>query len=297
MKRGFTLFVIVIVVVFAAVFIFTYMQKKPELAPSADTEVSVEVGNVAPVIENVAAIPAVTLLPAASTDVTFTFDASDPNGVADLDDATATADFDRGVEPTRSDGDGCAFVSELLGVRTYTCTVPMQYFDEAGLWTVTVGISDIAGPLTTTDATTTVTVNLLRDISIAPATVSFPTVIQGGVDIAASTDTTVTNNGNFVVPTDGTFDVTGSLLAGETTPADTIPTANFNAAGSSEIDPCATGTALVDSVATSIGTAALARGAIGNTEDIGYCLTSVPGAISSQVYSTVAGGTPWTLAI
>jgi hypothetical protein len=299
MKRG--IFIITIIAVLGISLVsagfFDYF-RDIDLSPSADTDVSVTVGNVAPVIVSVESISAVDLTPASTTDVTFTFVASDPNGVSDLDDSSATAEFTFGSEPTRSDTDGCSFVSEASGERTYTCTITMQSYDAPGSWTVTVGISNLTGPLTTTDSLNTVTLNLLRDISINPITIGFPTVIQGGTDIVSSATTTITNNGNFVVPTDGDFEITAYDLPGVTTPSDKIPAANFNAAGSSESDVCggATTTTLADSTATVISSAALARGDTGNTEDIEYCITLVPAGIISQDYSTT-GGTAWSLSI
>ena len=241
----------------------------------------------------------VTLTAGATTDVTFTFVAEDLDGSTDLNDATATASFSKTGEATRSDPDGCTRILETLpNQRTYSCTITMQYFDDNGIWDITVNIQDLSA--ITGIGASTFAVNLLRDIDLSPTLINYGIVVQGAANILSPIITTVTNNGNFDTATDGTLTIAASNLIGETNPAENIPAANFKAAGSSIgasvcTDPGAT--ALVEGISSSIPSINLPRGPPGsNTEEISYCLTLVPPAISSQFYSST-GANAWTINI
>lgn len=274
--------------------LFDWFKKNIDLAPSQPTDVRIEVGNVGPSITSISSIPAVDLNSApSSTAVAFTFSASDPNGVSDLNDASASANFTKLGEELRSSA--CSFLSQTGNERTYSCSINMQYYDSAGTWTVSVSIKDQANLMGSSSST--FNVNLLRSISISPATINFPTVVQGAANIISSVNTQVTNNGNFVVPTNGGLSITANNLIGESTSTENIPASNFRAAGSSESSTvCTTGDALVASTSAEITNINLPRGASGNTEDIAYCLTLVPSSISSQFYSAT-GGNAWTISI
>ncbi len=275
--------------------LFDWFKRDVQLAPQQPTDVRIQVGNVAPTIESVSPISAVNLNPAPSTtSVTFTFTASDRNGASDLVDTTATASFTKTGEQTRTAI--CSFQSQAGRRKTYSCTASMQYFDASGTWNVAVSVQDQSG--LTASSTTTFTVNLLRDISITPTIIGFPTVAQGDGNITSTSPTTITNNGNFVVPADGNLQVTAFDLQGETTPAEIIPAANFRIAGPAEAATvCITGTSLIPGSATAISSASLPRGTSGsNAADLTYCITFVPEGISTQFYSAT-GGSAWLIGI
>ena len=279
---------------FATAGIADWFKKNVRLAPSQSTDVRIEVGNVAPSITSISPISPVSLNPAPSTtNVLFTFTATDPNDVTDLNDASASSSFTKTGEPTRTGS--CVFLSQTGTERTYQCTVTMQYFDAPGTWDVAVSIQDSAG-LTGTSSST-FSVNLLTDITISPTIVNFPTVVQGASNVISSSPTTVTNRGNFQAPP-GTLSITAFDLAGETLPAELIPATNLRAAGSSGAAVvCSTGNALSNNVITPITSVNLPRGPSGsNTETIAYCLTLVPSAISSQFYSAT-GASGWIMTI
>ena len=269
--------------------------KKLQKSPSQQTDITIQVGNVAPIILNVQSIPTVNLLQGTTKDVIFNFTARDNNGVSDLNDASALAKFNKTGEPLRTGS--CILVETVGSNKKYQCTVQMQYFDDNEEWSINVSIKDIAG-LSGEDSTTSFTVALLKDISINPITTNFPVVDPGGTNIISSQDTEITNNGNFDAPLDGTLSVTSYNLTGLTNPSEFIPAINFNISGlSGKSTVCATGTNLSDETSVSIAGISLARGAVGNTENLTYCLTSVP-IISSQSYSTTGiGSQPWVIGI
>lgn len=294
-KRGVNKFVAIISIIAVFLLAVNFSQlifdKNVNLSPSQPTQVKVQVGNAAPTITNLQAIPNVNLNPAPSvTSVTVTFTASDANGASDLLDSSASAQFTNTGEPTRT---GTCYLQDTAGnEKTYQCAVAMNYFDKSGSWTVTVSVADTKAAAA--QSSSTFTVNLLRDISISPALINFPSVAPGDTNIIPADKTTITNNGNFQAPPGAILAIAYSL-SGETNPAQIIPAGNFKIAGSSQADVCGLGSSLTPSFPTPVTTSALSRGSTGNTETLSYCLTSVP-QISSQVYSAT-GGNSWIIAI
>jgi len=298
MKRGLAILLILIGAIIIATIVFLLLTKSDILlAPGGQTGVRVGVGNAAPQITALDTIPAVALSPAPSTTtVTFTFTARDPNGAADLDDTTAIATFTKIGETTRTDSP-CTFLSQAGKSKTFECNVDMIHFDGNGVWDVTVSIDDLLA-VQVTD-TSTFTVNLLKDITLNPPQIDFPTVAPEQTDIqpTGGQTTTVINRGNY----QGTISVISSDLIGETNPAQSIPATSFRVTGNSEAPTvCSTGTPLIAASTQVITSSSLPKGpndGISNVEDISYCLTLVPD-ISSQFYSaTVAGGNAWTIQI
>ncbi len=276
-----------------------WIREKIQLAPSEQTDVRVKVNDAPSILSIDTSFSPLTLLEGTTTDVVFQFTAQDLDGASDLNDATASADFSKTGEATRS-SPPCTRISETLpNQRTYQCTITMQYYDDDGLWDITASIQDNSG--TQGQGTETFTVNLLQDISISPALINFPTLVQGSTNIQSLANTQITNNGNFNTPTDGSIQITATDLTGEIISAETIPAINFRAGDISELASICTtgGSALSNAIATAIPSISLPRGQAGsNIGSITYCLTLVPGGISSQFYSaTQTGGNAWTIGI
>ncbi|MFA4953297.1 MAG: hypothetical protein WC584_03670 [Candidatus Pacearchaeota archaeon] len=293
-KRGIkTAIAIITIIICLSIAAFFLFQQKDEvnLSPSQPIGVQVQIGNSAPTITNVQAIPNVNLNPSPSTtNIIFTFTARDSNGASDLVDSTASAQFINTGEPTRTGT--CIFLSTAGKEKTYRCTVVMNYFDKSGSWTAGVSVADTQVAIAT--SSTIFTVNLLRDISLSPPLITFPSVSPGNSNVLSTQNTLITNNGNFEAPP-GTISATAYDLTGETNPLEKIPAANFKIAGSLQSNTCGLGEALIHSSTIVLTTSKLSRGQTGNTETIKYCLTSVP-EISSQFYSAI-GGNSWIIAI
>jgi len=325
-----TVWIIIVVVIVVLIWIFGFGGNDVMFSPLSDTtDVSVTV-NAAPTIVASSIIvdgdgtpldfdtptEDVDLIQAGTKLVNVQFVANDVDD--NLNDATATAQFTKSGEVDRplAGPQACTCVLNCAtDTRTYECAttgtnaIGMDWYDEnAADWTVTVAISDTLGIPATSGTTDIFTVNLLRDITIeAPKAVSFPTVSQGGTNIVSSANTLITNNGNFDwngASGDSSIDITATNLDGETTPAENIPAANFKAADDTESAsycPGASGTTLAVGT-TSVPSIVLPRGdgvPVSNQQgEILYCITLVPGGISSQVYSaTVAGGDEWTVVL
>ena len=276
-----------------------WFKEKVRLAPPpASTDVRLKVNDPPTIVSIDTTFSPVTLTAGTTKDITFQFTAQDLDGASDLNDAAATASFSKTGEATRSDPLCTRILETLPNQRTYSCTITMQYFDDNGIWDITVNIQDLSA--ITGIGASTFAVNLLRDITLSPPTVNYPTVVQGQTNTLSSANTQITNDGNFNTPTDGSIAITASNLIGETNPAENIPAANFRAGDISEVvTVCTTGGASLATTPVSIPSINLPKGIPGsNVGEITYCLTLVPLAISSQFYSTLPpGGTPWTIGI
>ncbi len=264
----------------------------------------VQPSNVAPTIVSVTPISPVNPTPGGATTVAFQFTAEDSNGATNLNDLTASGSFSKTGENTRNDVDGCSFVSQSGNQRTYSCSINMQYYDDNGVWTITVSIQDQAAA-TATNSANTFTYNLLRDITISPASFSFPSSFPGDSNLISISDTTVTNNGN-ADSTNTKLQITSNSLTGSVNPLESIPAGNFKAVGSSQAATvCTTGTILSNALAVDITSASITRGALDgnllytdNTETLRYCLTSVPTGISAQSYTANSvKGNQWVIGV
>ena len=286
--------------------LFNFFNRGPQKSATDSTDVAVVVGNALPTITTVTGLPA-TVSPASggTANVVFTFTASDANGASDLDDTTAKATFTKAGEITRTAN--CVFQSTSGNTKTYQCTVGMLYYDGNGVWNVAVEVKDKAvPPATATNAVNSFTYNLLRDIAIQsclgascdppPASIGFGnSVAPGATNVQSAKDTRVTNNGNFV----GQLQVTAFDLK-PPTGTDTIPAGNFKAAKSNVATICgAGGNTLIATSAVPITSTNLPKGVAGsNTEDLRYCLVTVPPSIASQSYSTSnPGSSKWIIGI
>lgn len=293
-KRVIKITVIVIVILIAlAILIYNLFSSETiSFSPSAPTQVKINVGNAAPSIRDIQVIPNVNLNPSPSTTaVSFTFTARDSNGANDLVDSSTTVKFNSTGEPTRTGT--CSYLSGSGKEKTYQCTVNMNYYDRSGSWTANISVADNKGAIA--EGSTQLTVNLLRDLSINPSIVNFPTLSPGDTNVLSTDNTLITNNGNFEATSGNAILITAYNLVGETNPSEYIPASNFRVAGSSQTDVCAQGNSLAHSASTSTPSSTLRRGASGNTETIKYCLTSIPD-LSSQAYSAT-GGQSWVIAI
>jgi hypothetical protein len=287
-----------------------FHKEKPQLAPNPSTDVQLQVGNAAPIVtviwvdDNIVEQnDNVDLNPGGVQAVTIEFNVEDPNGppATNLNPATLdiSFDLDAGGETASTLGDGaCDPPIDVVNVRTYTCRVNMDFFSDDGAWTATVQIEDNAVvPLTGSD-THSFTVAPLLHISITTP-IAFGVVAAGANDVLSTGPTTVTNNGNFIVPTDGNIEILSGAL-GSSPPGDTISATQFTAGGSGVTsDVCLTtpgeGTSLVDGFSPiPVTSASLVKGASA-TENINYCL-DVP-SVAEEVYSAVEGDGVWTIQI
>ena len=301
-KRNFILLFLLVTLILpvASAGIIEWFKEKLQLSPSQPTDITIQVQNQAPNIVSITNLPSPSLVldpstTSLTTAVNFEFVVEDQNGVDpltynDLNDNTATATFTKGTE-TRTD----AVCDRLLpstssNQRTYYCSIDMNYYDEPGIWSAAISITD-RGSNTATDTSSTFNVGLSLHISVTAPT--FNALTQGQTT-TSTTDTTITNNGNAEVPAN-VIKITPRDLT--SAGVDTIPATAFRVGSDATV--CTSGTPLTGSGLTdAIAGLSLPRDPLlTNSEDIKYCV-SVPAGITSGSYSaTVAGGNPWTILI
>ncbi len=245
--------------------------------------------NQAPTIPYIAVIPDQTPIESSTTNVVFEVHVSDADGVGDIDDSSVNAQFSRSGEITRNGA--CSRVNDIDGTTAnYSCSVGMEYYDGAGVWDVNVSAFDLQNALAFDDTKTFNYLELKAIVLTSPAgALAWPALSPGAVNVLSDNDPNVIENtGNY----EGQILITGYDLVGEATPSEMIPVQNFWAGPNSGTE-CTT-TQLQDSVSVAIAGSSLIKGA-GTTEEIYYCLTSVP-SISAQTYST-SGGSSWVVGI
>ncbi len=251
-------------------------------------EVTYALPNQPPTIDSVDAIPPILPLEETTRQVIFNVQVSDPDGYTDI--SSVSAQFSYGAEPVRSGG--CVLQSGAGNTAIYTCTVDMWYYD-MGLvfWNVLVTATDSQAQQDT-DNTQTFEYQELRAIVIdSPVSLSWSPLNPGSsTPISSNNDPTVVRNtGNAE---NSFIFITAYDLIGQTNPIYTIPALNFRAGPTFGAECSAS--QLSHGVPIWIFGANLPRGP-GATEQIYYCLTSVP-YVSSQAYSAT-GANAWRIEI
>jgi len=147
--------------------------------------------NIAPTIVSVS--PDVSYDPVENSDtpINISFIADDEDGVGDLNDTSARIAVNKsGVSHTST---SCS-PSDLNSTATnYTCTINMDYYDEAGTWSVNASVQDMNQSLVYND-TETFNYNLLKAMSITNKPIDF-----GSVSVNVGTNSnnlSVKNTGN-----------------------------------------------------------------------------------------------------
>jgi len=263
-------------------------------ASSQSQSVSVTISGVnQAVIELVGPIGNINPQEKQSVTIFFNVTVYDPDGVADINDSSVNATFWVGGDKVSRRSSTCPHLVDLDAYRAnYTCNITMWYFDQNQVYNVSVQANDY-GNRTYALNTTTFTYNELKAMVISPTTITWAALVPGATNQKSNNDPLIVNNtGNY----NGTIKITGVDLQGETTPTEILGVGNFTAADN-DTDVCSAGTTLVhNSQITITGTNSNPGNlsSSGGTEEIYYCIATVP-AISSQVYSTTGGG-PWTIA-
>ncbi|HJX06261.1 MAG TPA: LamG-like jellyroll fold domain-containing protein, partial [Candidatus Nanoarchaeia archaeon] len=137
-----------------------------------------------PTIDSVDAVPSQAPNPEAEKIVTVNFTVTDTNGISDLNHSSAKAIFNKsGI--TRSGN--CSNNTIDSDTVEYNCSVPMQYYDEPGSWTINVTIIDNA-QASAYNATTTFSYQELLYIQVDPVVFGFGDFYPGDNDQAASSN-------------------------------------------------------------------------------------------------------------
>jgi hypothetical protein len=252
-------------------------------ASSQNQNVSVTVSGANPVTIEV---PTLSLNPIENNPVTlvFTTNVSDADGVNDINDSSIVSKLTNGAI-TRNGV--CSWTTDVSAIKaSYSCSITLWYFDPSTPWTLNVSAKDFGNGVLISN-TSAFTYGELKAMVISPSTLTWATVVTGATNQLSNNDPTVVNNtGNY----NGVISVTAKNLIGETNPLESIPASSFTS-GPTSGSEC-TATALVNNIVTSVTGSNSNPGNLsagGGQANLYYCIPSVP-LISSQVYSTTAGG-------
>ena len=307
------LIVLIFIVIFSnSVFgFFNLLNEITGFATSRGTNLSIALaGKGGPTIGNVSAIAAVNAVENSNKSVNFSFVASDPDGVANFNDSTALAIFNKTGEASRNAT--CTVGADInANSVNYTCSVNMWYFDGSGSWNVNVSVNDfngLRGENSTTAGNMTgisFTLNALTAFIMNPTSLTWGTLNVVDTNQTSNNDPLGLNNTGNVDITNITVNATD--LTGETDSAFRIYGENFtiaNLTGGSPANECDFNTNATiprRGQDTQINKTLMGRGnnsiaTNSSREELFVCLTAMPANLTAQTYSTTQLG-GWTVII
>lgn len=217
----------------------------------------------------------------APTTVTFVIWVTDPDGVQDINPATVRAWFTKLGSPDKAKA-LCSFSANIdSDTNSYSCSINMNYFDASGDWNIRAEAADFGNTALIEDSLgITFTYQELKAMTNSQPSLTWPNLVPGAVDQTSNNDpATITNTGNYV----GNVKITAYNLVG----TDSTPfSANLFTIGETtgaleECDAPTTAAQMADSTTTVVATTSGG----GDTNDLYYCITTVP-SVPTQAYST-----------
>lgn len=261
-------------------------------------DISINVVGINPVvIEYIEAIPPQSPTENSVTTIIFEVRVRDPDGTPDIDDSSVNVEFSKIGEITKTNN--CPWQSDIDSDTTsYLCSVDMQYYDGAGNWDIKISATDFGSKILVEDTSTSFVYKELKAMNLFPASLTWPNIIPGSINQTSNNDPSIiTNTGNY----DGEISVTSYNLIGEIDPGESIPSEEFSigilTGADEECNAPTTATNMgLDGTTTSITNSDSNPGpGPTNYEEVYYCIPSFPLGISSQTYSTSAGGSWYVL--
>lgn len=163
-------------------------------ADTGNTGATLEITNAAPTIIEVVDVPSVTLISNSTKVINVAFNASDANGLADINITTGTVTLTKSGETTRVSDVPCDTSVNGTNWALFNCSVTLYYYDGAGSWNINATVYDNAGSLAVNDSTS-VTVNSLDSIVLSLSTIDFGSASPGVSDVGGD-DVGIYNLGN-----------------------------------------------------------------------------------------------------
>jgi len=187
---------VLVVVAFMALMIYFVTADTECVGQDCSVGTSLTVGNSAPTIINVETGITVTLTGESTTNTAnVTFNVTDTNGFADINDSTAQCVGFKSGESSRTSSN-CAPLVQSGNDASYDCAVDFQYFDAAASnWAWNCTISDNSAVNATND-TVSFTINALNFVDVNVTTVSWAVVNPNITDEEADDPINLDNGGN-----------------------------------------------------------------------------------------------------
>jgi hypothetical protein len=145
-----------------------------------------------PFINNLTAVPNINPITGNITYVYINFTATDADGVNTLNDGSATIVFNKSAMQRT----GSCTPNDINTITTlYICNVSMWYYDNPGVWSINVSVSDYTGRIAS-NATTTFIYNTLSSITLNNSQLSFGTIYVRYPQGASNDPILINNTGN-----------------------------------------------------------------------------------------------------
>ncbi len=275
-KSSMRLFILAPIVLIAIVAAITLPNILQTYAASTGTfNVSLTIANSQPVVNYVAAGQSDSPAAGTTKDITISFNATDANGVADIDPSNAKVIINQSAVSRTSHT--CWTVSSGTTQRMFSCNVTIQYYDLPGTWTINASIVDGASAYAE-NLTQTFSMGTTYGISINKSSLTF-SGSPGDTNVAASNaPQNVINIGN------GQFNSMNLTAYDIASGSNTIGAANFNANATAN----SAGVALANNTMTVIPGASLA---VNGTQNL-YVFLSIPQGTPNGTYTSVQ---PWVV--
>lgn len=132
-----------------------------------------------------------TPIPGGYTTIYIAFNATDPDGYLNLNNATASIYLNLTGEQSRYNS-SCSAVAGSGNTTLFNCSINIWYFDSAGSWTVNASIYDLSSGFANNTGLTT-SVNSLTAVSINASSMSFSANL-GQNNVPASTNPLIIDN-------------------------------------------------------------------------------------------------------
>ncbi|MCX6751025.1 MAG: hypothetical protein NTZ83_06205 [Candidatus Pacearchaeota archaeon] len=167
----------------------------------------------------------------AATYVTVVFRVNDPDGIGNINNATAKINFSKSGEYTR-ENTSCIFVAgqSTATQANYTCNITMWWFDGPGVWGISAYITDLSGNIGYNNTIKNLTLGTTDGLVANKSSIIWPSINPGASDTQATDFMGLNNTGNRP----RIVEVNATDLRGDVNPAYALGANNFsvkNAAG------------------------------------------------------------------
>ena len=255
------------------------------------TSVTIVVGNQDPIVNYVSLILPQSVSAGNISYISFTFNATDADGAANLNNSAARASFNLTGETTRTNT-SCSYLAGSGNTRQYNCTIGVWYWDGVGNWTINASIRDINNAYAE-NSSTTFELQETTAMVMSPTALTWPSINLTDTNILSDNDPiTINNTANKNI---AYVNVTAIGLKGAEITSDFIYANNFSV---NTADACG-GTDMVNNTAIAVSGAAIPKGnnsAGQGQEELYFCLNGMLQTISAQTYSAT-GAESWTISV
>ncbi|MBS3074018.1 hypothetical protein J4447_01030 [Candidatus Pacearchaeota archaeon] len=268
-------------------------------ATSQSVNLNITVPNTAPQVTFVSTIASQSVLEASVRNTEFNFLVFDQDDYEDI--ASANATFANITGNMRFNSSCLKTNTFGAKYQNFSCTIGLWYFDNSGVWNVTVIAKDNSSN-TAVNGTTNFALLQTAAVVTSPATITWAAIAPNNTNKTASNFLQLNNTANTAIG-DGNISINATDLVGETYSAYALYAGNFSIGITSGNASCnaTTSTSMRKSSYTNISSALLPYGNLSRAngegqEEMYLCMRYAGSELFAQNYST-AGQGAWTIRV